>query len=135
MTDSDQYDVIMFLLAKGADSNQGQVLRWVVQQFYHDKCSESEFVELFFRIVNDHGAHVNYQENGIGPCILEAIHDYFYDGNGSIRRNLSYSKSWLDKVTLTINTFLENNGDINIQHIHTQKTLLCKIGDVPQCSR
>jgi hypothetical protein len=63
MSDSDQYDAIMLLLSHGADPNQGNALYWVLLRFYHDKCTDSEFIELFHCLINNYGATCQFSRS------------------------------------------------------------------------
>jgi hypothetical protein len=111
MSDSDQYDAIMFLLANGADPSQGFVLYWVVLRFYCDKCSDSDFVELFRLMIEKYGAVVNFQDQAIGACMIKVLDEYLYDDQ------VSSLQSWSHQFQVATATFLQFNGDINIQHL------------------
>jgi hypothetical protein len=47
MSDHNQHDVIIFLLEMGADPNRGQVLHWVIRNYYRNKFNEIELKEWF----------------------------------------------------------------------------------------
>jgi hypothetical protein len=121
MSDSDQYDAVMFLLSHGADCNRGNVLFWVRLQFYSDKCTDLDFIELFRLMIEKHGADANFQDLGIGPCMLDALNEYLYDDETAMLPTFS------DQFMVAITTFLRYNGDINIQHLRNLTTLVSSL--------
>jgi hypothetical protein len=131
ISDSNQCDAIMSLLANGADPDQGHVLHWVVLQFYHDKISEAEFLELLRRIVEDYNANVNYQDERMGPYMIDAVYNFFYHDNGDIQYILSNLQLWSDKFIVVVTSFLQHGGDINIQHAKESKTILSLLCGIP----
>jgi ankyrin repeat protein len=142
MSHTDQQDAIMFLLENGADPNRGEVLRWIIKCYYQNKYTDSEFVGIFSRIIQDYSANVNYRDEQSGPFMLQPIHDYFYygddddiddenDGEGELKRkHISELQLWSDHCQIAISSFVQYGGDVNVQDItnhHTLLSLLCNI--------
>jgi hypothetical protein len=119
MSDSDQYEAVMFLLANGADPNRGNALHWLVLRFYcqQEALTEVEFKELFHRIIQDYGANVND-----GPFMIEALHDCFYQTYGDLKSNLPDLKGWSNRFLVAITIFVQYKSDINLQCLKKERS-------------
>jgi ankyrin repeat protein len=129
MTYQDHIDVIMFLLEKGADPNQAQVLSWVMTRYCYNIITESEFIEMFHRMIEAYGADVNAREDGTNaPWILTVVNDLM-DEDLMISGVSNNERLWTEFLYVIISTFLKHHGDINIQNTKTGSTILSTVCD------
>jgi ankyrin repeat protein len=122
LTDQDQSDAITFLLAQGADPNQGRVLDWVIRRYCDHKIVESEFVEILHRMIEDYHLDVNSKE-GNSPWIGKVIHFLMYECN-DVFSGIINLRFWSVYFFVIITNFLKHHGDINLQDSNDGSTIL-----------